>query len=834
MTIHGGKSQAFSRLRPVLLATATGLAMLATPQVALAQQAGNAQDAAQPEIIVTARKQEESLQDAPVAVAVLSQKTLDEFRIDEPTDLLSRVPALSVQIGGSGAGAQIGIRGINSSNISNAFDSAVAINVDGIAVSTQRILQAAFFDVAQIEVLKGPQPLFFGKSTSAGVLTLRSADPTPTWEVAGKASYEFEEDGYTVGGHISGPLSDSWGIRIAAEYQDINKFVQLQDNVPARDRDKGLTNFVGRLTLAFKPNDQFNAKLKLNYNRQRSQTLNAFTDMSCGGNGEPEPSYLAVFGLSFAPTHDCNIRDNRYPGPDGLAQINSPPVGLGLNVDNRDLTQAFNDTDLFLASLEANIGLSDALTLTLLTGYVDLDNVYNDTFNSTGENEDGSAAGFQAPFHNTVKQFTQEARVASDFDGPFNFQVGAFYESRDSGLITAQNAFLPAVFPNFPGTTPPDPLYYVGPDRETGFTYDWLASRPLTAEAVSLYASGSFDLSDKWNLSGGVRWTDEHKSTTISFPYVHGFITNVFQAVESGFFAGPIKFSDSNVSPEVVLKYSPTDDLNVYAAFKTGFKSGGVDNNTLPTGTVLLLNSSDPVVREAAASSLRFKSETSIGGELGIRSQLANRTLTLNATGFYYVFSDQQIQNFDVNIFNFATFNAGETTTKGIDLDWRWVTPVTGLNLSGAVSYLEAEFTDTFVSVNGLDLKGRDAARAPRWSGNVAMDWNVPLGDSLELGLNSVVSYTDHYFTTTTYPTAYDPVTNTGDLVQDSFFLVDASISLGAPDGRWKLSLIGTNLFDEIFINTSGAPPFGAPGTDDKLVTLNRGRQVFVEASFKF
>ena len=807
-------------LRTAGVAISTTLAVgMANPAIAqIEDESAQGNETNSNLIVVTARKQEETLQDVPVAVAVISGDTLDDFRIDEAADLVSRVPALSVQVGGSGAGAQIGIRGINSSNISNAFDSAVAINIDGIAVSTQRILQSAFFDLEQVEVLKGPQPLFFGKSTSAGVLTLRSANPTPDWEVSGTVSYEFEEEGYTVGGYISGPITDTLGIRVAAEYQDIEKFVELQDNVPAVDRDKGLTNFIGRLTLAFEPSDRFDATLKVNYNRQRSETLNGFTDMFCGGNGQPEPSFLAVFGLSFAPTHNCNISDNLFPGPDGDARINVAPDGLDLG--GRDVTQAFNDTDLFFASLEANIGLTDNLTLTLLSGYVELDNIYNDTFNTTGQNADGTAAGFSAPFINTLEQYTQEFRLSSDFAGPFNFQLGGFWESRDSGLLTAQNAFLPSIL--------------LGPDAATGFTFDWLADRPLSAEAISFYASGSLDLTDTINLSGGVRWTDEQKSTTIAFPYVHSFISGPLGAVPSGFFAGPIRFSDSNFSPEVVLKYSPTDDLNVYAAFKTGFKSGGVDNNTLPTGAVLLLNDPDPAVAEAAADSLRFDSETSTGGEIGVRSQLANGSLTLNATAFYYVFSDQQIQNFDVNIFNFSTFNAGETTTQGIDVDWRWSTPVDGLTLSGAIAYLDAAFSDTFVSVNGLDLDGRAAARAPEWSGNVAIDWDIPLGDSLELGLNSVISYTDEYFTTTTSPTELDLATNIGDIVQDGFFTIDGSISIGDPDGKWTLSLIGTNLTDEIFINTSAPPPFGAPGTDDRLVTLNRGRQVFVEVGFKF
>lgn len=804
--------------------TACSLAALATAfgfsSAALAQKAGPPETGAedQNDIVVIARKQEESLQDVPVAVSVISGETLQDFRIDEAADLVSRVPGLSVQIGGSGAGAQIGIRGINSSNISNAFDSAVAINVDGIAVSTQRILQSAFFDVAQVEVLKGPQPLFFGKSTSAGVLTIRSAGPTAKWQLGGKASYELEERGKTLGGYVSGPLTDTLGIRVAAEYQDISRFVQLQSNVPAKDRNKGLSNFLGRVTLTYEPSDRAKTTLKINYNEQRSQTLNAFTDVFCGPNNAAEGSTLAVFGLTFAPTHNCNIRDNRYPGPDGLANINRVPTGI--DIGSRDITQAFNDTDLFLASLESSIGLTDTLTLTVLSGYVELDNIYNDTFNSTGQRADGFAGGFAAPFINTLEQHTQEFRLSSDFSGPFNFQVGGFWERRKSGLLTAQNAFLPSAV--------------LGPDAATGFTFDWLADRPLSAKALSFYASGSLDLSDTINLSGGVRWTDEKKSTTIAFPYVHSFIATAFGAVPSGFFAGPIRFSDSNISPEAVLKYSPNDDFNVYAAFKTGFKSGGVDNNTLPTGTVRLLNSPDPAVATAAANSLRFKSEKSTGGEIGVRSQLADRALTLNATAFYYVFDNQQIQVFDVAIFNFRTFNAGETTTKGIDVDWRWKTPLDGLKIGGALSYLDAKFSDTFVSTANLDLDGRAAARAPKWSGNLAVDWDVPLNDSLEIGVNSVLAYTGDYFVSTTHPDAYNPVTGIGDLVQDDFVTIDASVSIGDPDGKWKLSLIGANLTDKIFINTSGPPPFGVAGTDDRLVTLNRGRQIFVELGFKF
>ena len=208
-------------VRSVLFGSAACLALSGLAAPAFAQAAADEDDSAI--IIVTARAQAESLQEVPVNITSLASETLDTFQVNEIADVVGRVPALNVQVGGSGAGAQISLRGLGSSNISSAFDSAVGLDFDGVLVSTQRLLQTGFFDVQQIDVLKGPQSLYFGKSASAGVLSIKSANPTSEWEIAGKGSYEFEEDGYTLGGYISGPISDTLGIRVAAQYQDLNK-----------------------------------------------------------------------------------------------------------------------------------------------------------------------------------------------------------------------------------------------------------------------------------------------------------------------------------------------------------------------------------------------------------------------------------------------------------------------------------------------------------------------------------------------------------------------------------------------------------------------------------
>jgi len=223
---------------------------------------------------------------------------------------------------------------------------------------------------------------------------------------------------------------------------------------------------------------------------------------------------------------------------------------------------------------------------------------------------------------------------------------------------------------------------------------------------------------------------------------------------------------------------------------------------------------------------LKFASETALGGEVGVKAQFADRTVTLNTSVFYYVFDDLQVQNFDAATIQFLTFNASQLTTQGVDVEWAWRTPVDGLNLSGSLAYTDAEFTAPFVSTSGQDINGRQASRVPKFAGNAAFDWTVRMGDAIELGLNGNLQYSGSYFTNE------DSV---NDLRQDSYVSIDGSISVGDPEGKWKLSLVGVNLTDEIWVNVSQGRPFLEPGVgDDLIVSQNRGRQVFVEASFRF
>lgn len=847
ITHHNLKSRALL-LGSVASLVFAGFVVPAHAQEAVQEDSSFEEDNSYNVITVTARKQQETLQEVPVTVSAIGSETLEKFQVDEIADVVSRVPSLNVAIGGSGSGGQISLRGVGSSNLSAAFDSAVAFDFDGVQVSTMRIVQAGFFDVEQIDVLKGPQSLFFGKSASAGVFSIRSANPTQDWEMGGKASYEFEEKGKVFGGYISGPISDTLGVRLAARYTDIDEYVKLEPGTPAINRERGLSEFVGRATLQWDPADNFNANLKLNYVKNKNDGATAHQDIFCGPNGRPDEVVLLNGAVAIPTVASCNINDDTYatqvdPNP---ALVTKFPDGSA-GADGRYPGKPFGETDIFFGRLKWDLDLSDTLTLSSVSGYLNLDSVDFDSYSYGGVglafNPDGLPLSAIAPAldavnfpgaalssgqsdpRNQTEQFTQELRLTSNFDGMFNFMVGAFYESREIDLGTSQQAVNISI---------------IAPDPVTGSTFDYYKKQKTKTEAFSVFASTTLDLTEKLQLSGGLRWTDESKVSRITVPYVHSFLSSTPAFIDSGFFSGPINFSDSNFSPEASIRYQATPDINIYAAFKTGFKSGGVDNSALPSNSLLGFNDPDPAVRQAVADSIRFESETGIGGEIGVKSQFANRSLTFNVSGFYYVFDDLQVQNFDATKVQYLTYNASQLTTKGIDIDWAWFTPIEGLNLSGALAYTDAKFSKEFISLDPdgiansgdeIDLDGRRAARAPEFAGNIAFDWTMPFSDSMQFGLNGNLQYSSSYFTNQTTLTDYK---------QDGYVTIDGAVSIGHPEGKWKLALVGVNLTDEIWTNTSGGRPFlagpglGLPVGDDLSVTQNRGRQVFVEASFKF
>ncbi len=482
------------------------LGCLAMPGLALAQAAADEDD---PNVIVvTARLQNETLQEVPVTVAVVDSKSIEDYHLTKIEDVAARVPTLNVQVGGSGSGGSIALRGIGTSAISAAFDSAIAFDYDGVVVSSMRLLQAGFFDVGQIEVLKGPQSLYFGKSATAGVLSLKSAEPTRTWQYGGKASYEFEEKGKVVSGFISGPLSDTLGIRVAAQYSDASRFQRFQTGTPTALKAGGLKDFVGRATLNWNPEDRFNANLKVQFTRNENDGAISQSDINCGPNGRADE--ISLFDLSavgipsillIPAGYDCDANDGRYYVPDthpalaGSVPLPSRAAGFG--------GVAFGQTDVLFSRLRMDLDLSDSLKLTSVTGFLDMDAIDVAAYSYGGvgpitspidnllmqptgtflqtvfglpplaflaNNAAGTPGGVgTSDPTNKLRQFSQELRLASDLEGPFNFMVGAFFEDRKYTFNTAQQAFN---------------ISLLLPDPITGYTFDYKKIHITKTEAL--------------------------------------------------------------------------------------------------------------------------------------------------------------------------------------------------------------------------------------------------------------------------------------------------------------------------------------------------------------
>lgn len=628
---------------------------------------------------------------------------------------------------------------------------------------------------------------------------------------------------------MSGPVTDTLGARLALRYLDATEIMEnIQPGV--MNREIGESSLDGRLTLAWEPTQSLRANLKVSYSDYENDHPLQFNEIACSTPNTPNPSLYSPLvpllapdfaALAFNPQdYDCDINDQQYFYAD------QTPVEAA-QMDRNNGGVPYSELSTTLSRLSVEWDLSDNLTLTSVTGYTEFESSEAASFSVTSE-----GGGFGTPF-NSRETLSQEFRLASSFAGPFNFQLGAFYEDRDIYFETAQAAFggtlaLSQLYPLTGGAGGPFAAFGpTGADPVTGNTFDFSYFQNTSAEATSLFASASFDLTDRLTLEGGARWTDEDKSGKFTVPYAHSFLSGISFTVPSGSVSPDLVFEDENVSPEVSLTYAATEDINLYAAYKTGFKSGGIDTSAIPSfSTFNAITACAPDFNPDTCEVI-FDSETSEGFEVGIKSQLFDRSLRLNLVGYEYVFENLQQQQFIATQTIYRTFNVGELTTRGLEADFMWLTDIDNLTVTGALAYLDAEFTEDFVSSTGSNFNGRRPRSSPEWSGNIGATYSAPLGNSgLEIGVGGNVSFQSSYFTDNVFEERIE---------WDSYSTMDLRVSLSPQNGPWKLSLIGNNISDELYATRTGGRPFAAPGSPpDILINQNRGRQVFLKASVRY
>lgn len=795
-----------------IVLSGTGLLLVKTFALLCLLIAGIAPAHSIDEIVVVARKKAEDLQAVPDTIQVLDQAQLERLNINDIKDIAEQVPTFQVLQRGSGAGAALYLRGIGSNSNDPAFDSAIALNFDDVVSNSARLISQGNLDTQQVEILKGPQSLYFGKGATAGVVSIRSQDPGDEFEAHVRAAYEVEEGGTTIEGVISSPISDTFGVRLALRSINIDEIAE-NTFIGAAQQERGEESSDARLTLVWDPSEVFSANLKLSTSEYRNDGSLSFADIACVGNSPqpgiyPQASALAV-PIIVANNNDCIFGDQRIQVADQNAIVNQPGGQPG---NNNGVPYGSQDFDL--ARLKLEWAINDYLSLTSVTSQFDLAEQGFDCF---AYDTNGSNC---IVTENSAEAFAQELRLAGRLASNLEFMVGAYYQDRELVHTIYQDALsIPVLFSLLAGSP------QAAIDPFTGFTFDWIKRHPTDHKTQSFFGSVSWDIDEQWNLTAGGRYSDEEKQNTYSTPFVHaGFAALLPGGAASSGFSVPIEFDDSEFSPEVSLSYRPSDAANYYLAYKTGFKSGGVSYSQLPFLADYF------ALLQGDTSALVFDSERSSGFELGVKSALLEGDLRFNAAIYRYEYKDLQNQQFDSSTFVFTTFNAGEVENQGVEIEANYRVDKS-LSVRGLFAYTDTAYVSEFINIAGVDLDGQARQNSPEIAFTTGVDYVKPINDGLRIALGATLHYSDDYTTSTSQQGSPNEYT------QDSFWRADLVASLSAMDDRWSVSLVGRNISDEVYtVETVGRPGAipNALGQRDQAHFINRGRQIFVEASYEF
>ena len=779
------KARAVSSYCTLAAGMAAGALAGATP--ASAQQATAPVEASEDssnDIIVTARRRDERLQDVPAAISALGTEQLKQYAITSIGDAARMVPQLLVSKTTSGTGAAVFIRGIGTSALSSGYDQSVGINVDNVQINRGNAIYIGYLDMAQFEVLKGPQALYFGKNSPAGVISIRSNDPTQKAEFIAMAGYEVAARQYYGEAVASGPLSDKFMVRLAMRYSHEDGF--FYDDAKPFHHPNGL-DFPGaadsrypngeemsaRFTAVWQPNDAFTNRFKAFWGHIDGQPAARDTVYCSGPNDSP------VFGL-VNTADNCKLDRHLTAGAAPVEFTKNNPTA------SRDGRPIYLST-IWLLGNDATYNFGK-VSLNSITSY------YNNRAKNWVAFWGGSIFGGDLQNYDA---FSEELRLSTDFDGPLNFVVGGYYQS--ANLYFSQSANIAA--------------HGASPEGRYDSYYREASQKSKTK---SLFVEGIWDITDQIQLDGGARATWETKDWHFVTSYVHPAFAASYPLNK------PLigNFKDDNISPQATLTYKPSEQVMVYGAYRTGYKSGGFNSSIAQTIATTVDNA-------------RFKSEKARSFEAGAKFTLMNRRLFLNTAVYDTQVKDLQVLAFDSSTISFFAQNAGKLKSRGVEFEANYDgrSGGAGLQLRGNFAYNFAEYADYIgpcytgqSQAAGCDLNpkprpvpdlgqpdvytsqdfnGKTPPRAPRVSASAGVDYSWKM-DAWTLGLGGDLNYTSKFQT-------QDSLSPYG--IQKGFLLVNAKLTVDNVDGGWTFSIIGKNLTDKIISMMSTDISYSGSGT---------------------
>jgi len=743
------------------------------------------------DIVVTAQRREQRLQDVPVSVAVTSGETIQKAGFTDLAALSTRLP--SVQIGTGVQSNNIRIRGVGS-GLNAGFEQSVGVFVDGVYRPRSRTIQAGLFDVERVEVLNGPQTTFFGNNTIAGAINITSKKPSQTFGYNGQLLYSPSDGQYIAEAGVTGPISNTLSARVAGQFSGMNGYIynRYLDSDGPHMRD-----FVGRASVRWEPSANFTSDLRFDYahNRDRS-TFNAEIE-GC----PPPPGYPAARGPCAA------YRTLRGPNIDNKLDFDA-------DVGPSSFTLKFYE-----GAWNNKLDLGP-VSLISLTSYSKSD---TDTFIQASPLPVTGVAGyFYQPFRQmeSYKLFTQELRVESQLEGPIQFVAGAYYSHgklfSDSYASLFNSAAAGAAgAPVTSATTP------IGTNRTL-----W-----QTDQTRSVFGQVTAELFDGFKLAGGLRYTSVKKEASrrtragIGSPIASpdGF-TQVDAATQAKLFTfGALSnagFADPDTTynklmPALTATYRVTPTVSLYGAYTKGFKAGGYSDSNQPA---------------------QFDSENVDAYEFGIKGSILDRRLFFTLDGFYSDFKNlqQAISLIGPTGALITTVgNAASSVSKGVEFTGNFrAADFMTINVSGSYiiskfkDYTNAACTQAQIVARGSactqDLSGQPTPFAPKFSGNFGFTLTRPVSDRFQLSFEPNLFVSTGYFLAPTN----DPLVR-----QETYALADMRVAFGPENKSWEFAVIGKNLSNEKVKSSAASAVGTSPGLS--YAVLQRARSVAFSFTFR-
>lgn len=704
------------------------------------------------EIVVTAQKREQNLNDVGMSITAVSGDVLQDRGIADAADLVKLVPGFSFQEAAMGVPIY-NLRGVGYNDETLSASPAVTVYMDEIPFTFGAMTRGVIFDLERVEVLKGPQGTLFGSNSTGGAFNYIAAKPTDNFSAGIDLSFgRFNTLDTT--GYVSGPLGEGLKARIAVrtiQGGDWQKSYTCGETLGAQDRVSG------RLSVEWEPVEAVRVSFGLTGWIDKSETQ--------------APQLLAV-----TPQSPASI------SPDILNYPLPPRSNRAADWSANPRRPFERDDSFYQASLRAEFDLSDAITLTSLTAYSDFK---SDAFY---DNDGISFIDLDREAIGKADSFFQEVRLAARTD-TITAIIGVNYENSHADEQNSSESFDASNSEIFPG---------MRFDRA-------LISNVQDIESKAIFGNIEFEVSPTLKLLAGARYTDTvRKAVNCSADNGNGnlaasltLLKAAFQGVPSvdsiglrecyvfdeNFNTGPVfnRLAEDNVSWRAGVEWSPVARTLVYANVSKGYKAG-----TIPSLAAINASQYAPITQESL-----------LAYEVGVKSRVLDN-VQMNVAGFYYDYTDKQLLGKVVDpVFGVIgkLVNIPKSELYGVDADISWQV-VDGFRVNLAATYLESKILD-YVGLNQTgvlsDFRGTPLPYAPRWQLNPSIDYRGDIGGGLSFLAGASYSYRSG--TSSGFRDAILDI--------DSYGLLDARIGISNEGDRWKIMIWGQNLTDKYYVTST-------------------------------